>query len=317
MFCAMILTSLLAPANALSPDMSMTGVLPASGSEDVAVNIAPVITTSMLSITHEGAQDGTADHVVALYNPAEDVFVPATVEPLGGDVYQLVPAEQLMAHTSYVITSDPPIVGGDENGQVTAFTTGDWIDETVPTIPQPLNVYQTTTTDEWGDWHTFTVEQLPAGDESGVIYTVDLVSLDCAMSAECAESESASFVGDGFVSEPDHEGGVPDVEALVFRADPAGAHQAGATFVPQDTVVKISTVDLAGNASKLVCSVPEGTDPADVGCEDAAATGTHSSEGDDFICGTVMGGCSSIPASAASGLLALLALFTAGRRRER
>ena len=316
MFCFTTLISLLAPANALSPDISMTGVLPESGSEDVAVNVAPVITTSMLSITHEGSQDDMADHVVALYNQTEDTFVPATVEPLAGDVYQVVPAEPLAANTRYIITSDPPIIGGDADGQVTTFTTGDWVDETVPTIPQPLSVYQTTTTDEWGDWHAFTVEQRPAGDMSGVIYTVDLVRLDCAMSPDCAEAASASFIGDGFVSEPNHENGYQETEALVFRDDPAGASQAGATFALHDTVVKISTVDLAGNAAALVCSVPEGYDPAEVGCEDAAASGTHSADDYDFVCGTTMGGCSSIPASAASGLLALLGLFAAGRRRE-
>jgi hypothetical protein len=320
MFCFSLLLSLVAPASALSPDLSLTGVLPADGAADVALNVAPVITTSMLTVTHEGDPDGFSDHSIALFNPAEDVFVQATVEFLGGDAYQLLPAEDLTANTDYVVVSDPPMPGGGAEGQLTTFTTGDWIDEAVPTIPQPLSVSQRTTTDEWGDWHTFTVTQLPAGDESGVVYTVELVELGCALGEqECADPVSAAFIGDGVEAEPDHSGGARDTEALMFRADPTGAYHPGATFQPHDTVVRVSTVDLAGNVAPLVCSVPEGIDPIEAGCADAAASGTHSADADEgFACGTGAGmGCSSIPAPAASAFLVLLSLFAAGRRSER
>lgn len=271
----MLSTALLAltlPAHALSPEYGVGDARPLDGGSDVALNVAPVVELHDLWVSTESAPE--RDLELVLIDVETEERVPSIVREIGANLYRVLPEAELDADTEYAVFVVPGIYGDEHSTPVTQFITGAAADVDVPTIPQPIGVAQESHTDEWGDWHLFSVEQRPAIDPVGVVYSVVVESVACARAGDCGAPPISWALGGVTMGEPSHTGD-SDVEVMYFSRDPAGGSDPLATLDPADSVVRIYTEDLAGNEARMVCSIPDGVDAAAVGCEDAAAVGVH------------------------------------------
>lgn len=318
MLVATLLSLFASPAHALSPAYGFGEVRPLDGSAQVATTVMPVVEALGLTLT---AGDAEGEFAVVLQEVGTDAVVPAEVEAIGAGLYQIIPDDALAAETTYAVQ----VPGFSSDGApLTQFTTGVEADGVVPTIPQPVYVDQVSTTDEWGDWHAFSITQRPAVDPVGVIYTVEVESVACALAGDCGAPPVSFALGGATHGEPAHDGSTVN-EVLGFHTNPAAEWDPLATLVPDDSVVRITTMDLSGNPAPLVCSVPPEVDPETVGCGDAAMVATHSThtphEEEGWGAGELepegeAGGCSVTGATPALAL-ALMSMGVVARRRER
>lgn len=319
MFVAALSILTAAPALALDWSPGFEQAFPADGTTAVAVNAWPVVEVHAMELQTPDTPD--AEHQVSLVLADTGDSIPAAVEHLGSGVYQLQPDEEFLSDTAYALVASPELPVS--SNPLATFVTGSEWDSTPPTIPQPLEVYQESVTDEWGDWHALHIVQRPAGDTSAVLHRVTVSTLDCALGVvACEAPEVGIFIRSGVSPEPDHETGGP-TETLSFRRDPVGHDDEQATMDPTTSVITIQTEDLAGNRAPLVCLVPDSIDPADVGCGEAALVHTvyenqnhdgrleddPESTDDKSPSGCMTGG------GASSISLALLALASVLRRR--
>jgi uncharacterized protein (TIGR03382 family) len=329
MLSAAIFALIAGPALAISPEYGINNARPMDGLLDVPLNVAPTVGVVGLSIST--ATTPSMELELVLVDLDTELRVPATVWPIGSDLYQIQPEANLQAETEYAVYTVPGFEGDEDATYVTGFTTGTAKDSDVPTTPQPIGVEQESYTDEWGDWHLLRVQQRPAVDPVGVVYSVVVESLHCATRGDCGAPPMSWALGGEPTWEAAHDGSV-NVEYLRFARDPTGAVDEIASMDPSDSVIRIFTEDLAGNGAQMVCSIPMGVDAADVGCGDAAAVGVHSAggeehgstppeedsqsgssdladSGDDKISGCSVSGATPVLT------LALLSLAAVGRRR--
>jgi hypothetical protein len=285
---------------------------------DVPLNVMPVVEVHAMDV--QSTSDPTPEHELVLIDIASAAIVPAQVHHIGTGLYQLWPDAVLAANRAYAVVSIPDLPMSYEGEPLAVFTTGEVEDHRVPTIPEPLGVAQESVSDEWGDWHTFSVEQRPARDPVGVVYAVEVETLSCALAGDCGAPPLSFALGGVLVEAPSHDGSSV-VETLRFSDNPVGDADPLALEIPEDSVVRIYTMDLAGNNAALVCSLPQGVEAELVGCGDAAAVGEHGVEpepgddGDSSDDSSGSSGCAVAGATPAFGL-ALMSLGAMARRRR-
>jgi len=317
---ALLLSLMALPALALSEAYGIDTARPLDGGVDVPVNTMPVVQAQGLRL---GGPTDDELHELVLVDYSSETKVDASVEDIGAGLYRLVPDEELSANTEYVLMAIPDIYGSSGVTPITRFTTGEEVDEDVPTIPQPIGVQQVSETDEWGDWHSFSVEQRPAVDPVGVVYAVVVESVDCARAGDCGMPPMSYALGGAAAGEPSHDG-TTENETLRFFSNPTGESDPLATLQPLDSVVRIFTEDLAGNSAPLVCMVPNGVEADEVGCADAAVAvpiGGGTPEGTDPELPSIptdndkFSGCAVAGGAPVMGL-SLMAMAAVARRRR-
>jgi len=318
MFSAALLSLVALPAHALSWAPGFERAVPADGSADVPLNVMPVVEVHAMDV--QSTSDATPEHALVLVDVASADVVPAQVHHIGSGLYQIWPDEVLGANRDYAVVAIPDLPMSAEGEPLSVFTTGELEDHQEPTIPEPLGVAQESHTDEWGDWHSFLIDQRPAIDPVGVVYAVEVETLSCALAGDCGAPPLGFALGGVLVGAPSHDGNSL-VETLRFSDNPAGEADPLALQIPEDSVVRVHTMDLAGNNAALVCSVPQGVEAELVGCEDAAAVGEHGVEpepgddGDRSEVGSGSGGCAVVGATPAVAL-AMVSLGAVARRRR-
>lgn len=322
MNAALLLSMMSLPAHALSEAHGIDRARPLEGGVEVPLNTMPVVKVHGV---HLGGPTDDSAHELVLMDYSSETRVAASVDEIGAGLFRLDPDELLSADTEYVLMVIPGIYGEETATPITRFTTGAETDEDVPTIPQPIGVRQISDTDEWGDWHTFSVEQRPAIDSVGVVYSVEVESVDCAVAGDCGMPPMSYALGGATTGEPAHDG-TTENETLYFSTSPAGEFDPLATLQPSDSVVRIVTADLSGNEAALVCILPTGVEADEVGCEDAALVanldGESTPEGTDPDFTTELdseedkgAGCAVAGGAPMMGLAAL-GLAAVARRRD-
>ena len=168
MLSAALLALCALPAHALSEAYGIETARPFDGAEAVPVNTMPVVQFLNIAVASEDAP--TTGVELVLIDAETEAPVEARVQNIGSGLYQLVPEAPLEADTQYTVLTIPGIYGVEDFTFVSSFSTDSSTDLEGPDIPQPINIEQSSRTDEWGVWHLFTVAQRPAIDPC-LLYT--------------------------------------------------------------------------------------------------------------------------------------------------